>query len=193
MERIAEAEDAGGIASPPYRVPSVAAIRALPTHGRTVISTFAGCGGSSTGYRLAGFRVLAANEFIGLAADSYAANYPTTPVDRRDVRLVRGAELLEVAAVKRGDLDILERSPPCASCSTAGKRARYWGRTVKYSSTRQRVDDLFGEYLRLVDEIRPRVVVAENVAGLVKGTGKGVFKRILAALAALDYVVEARL
>src|SRR5688572_2509413 len=48
---------------PPYRVPSMSEVRAVPPNGFRVVSTFAGCGGSSLGYRMAGFRVVWANEF----------------------------------------------------------------------------------------------------------------------------------
>lgn len=68
-----------------------------------------------------------------------------------------------------------------------------WGQVKKYSDAEQRVDDLFFEFARLVDGIRPKVFVAENVSGLVKGTAKGYFLEILAALKACGYRVSARL
>ena len=43
-----------------------------------VISTFAGGGGSSTGYRLAGGEVLCMNEFVEEAQKSFEENYPVT-------------------------------------------------------------------------------------------------------------------
>ena len=178
---------------PPYRVPLMAEIGAVEPNGFTVVSTFSGAGGSCYGFRLAGYRVLWASEFVDAAAETYAANYPATPLDRRDIRDVRGAEILDAIGSSRGDVDVLEGSPPCASFSTAGKRAAGWGAVKPYSDTKQRVDDLFFEYARLVDEIRPRVFVAENVSGLVKGVAKGYFKRILTALEAPGYVVGARL
>src|SRR5688500_2528948 len=51
-------------AKPPYRVPSMDEIRAVPWNGLTVVSTFSGCGGSCLGYRMAGYRVVWANEFV---------------------------------------------------------------------------------------------------------------------------------
>jgi DNA (cytosine-5)-methyltransferase 1 len=57
----------------------------------------------------------------------------------------------------------------CASFSTAGKRDKAWGQVKKYSDVEQRTDDLFDEYIRLVDQIRPKVFVAENVEGLMMG------------------------
>ena len=93
---------------------------------------------------------------------------------------------------KPGELDLLDGSPPCASFSTAGKREAGWGKVKAYSDTKQRTDDLFFEYARLLAGIRPRVFVAENVSGLVKGTAKGYFKLVLSALRDCGYRVEAK-
>jgi DNA (cytosine-5)-methyltransferase 1 len=183
-----------GAAAPAYHVPSMVEIAALPWNGLTAASTFSGCGGSSLGYRMAGFRVLWANEFVPAARDSYRANAaPYTVLDGRDIREVTGADVLRAAGVRLGDLDLFDGSPPCASFSTSGKREAGWGKVKKYSDTTQRTDDLFYEYARLVREIQPRTFVAENVSGLVKGTAKGYFIRILTVLRDCGYRVEARL
>lgn len=179
---------------PPYRVPSMAEIRALPWNGLTVASTFAGGGGSSTGYRMAGLRVLWANEFCGAAQDTYAANMaPHTVLDRRDIREVKAADILAATGLEPGELSVLDGSPPCNSFSMAGNREKDWGKPKEHMGRVQVCDDLFFEFARLVDGVRPKVFVAENVSGLVKGTAKGYFKRILASLKALGYRVEARL
>jgi DNA (cytosine-5)-methyltransferase 1 len=180
-------------AKPPYRVPGMAEIRALPWNGFTAASTFSGCGGSSLGYRLAGFRLAWASEFIPAAANTYQANAsPGTILDTRDIREVTAAEVLAALKMEPGELDLLDGSPPCASFSTAGKREAGWGKVKAYSDTKQRTDDLFFEYARLVDGIKPRVFVAENVSGLVKGTAKGYFKLVLGALRDCGYRVEAK-
>jgi DNA (cytosine-5)-methyltransferase 1 len=178
---------------PPYRVPSMDEIRALPWNGFTAASTFSGCGGSSLGYRMAGFRVAWASEFIPAAAETYRANAgPSTILDMRDIREVTASDVLSALGMEAGQLDLLDGSPPCASFSTAGKREAGWGKVKAYSDTKQRTDDLFFEYARLLDGIRPRVFVAENVSGLVKGTAKGYFKLVLARLREYGYKVEAR-
>src|SRR4051812_19979372 len=178
---------------PPYRVPSMAEVRAVPGNGLTAASTFSGCGGSSLGYRMAGFRVAWASEFVEAARDTYRANSDTV-VDGRDIRDLTAGDVLAGAGVGYGELDLLDGSPPCASFSTAGSRHKAWGQTKKYSDTSQRTDDLFFEYARLIDGVAPRVFVAENVSGLVKGSAKGYFKDILAALQACGdgYRVSAR-
>ncbi len=167
----------------------MAEIAAVPDNGLRVVSTFSGCGGSCLGYRMAGYRVVWANEFIPAAAETYRVNHPTTPLDTRDIRKVQPAEILEATGLKAGEIDAVEGSPPCASFSTAGKREKHWGKAKPYSDTVQRVDDLFFEYIRLVNGLRPRVFVAENVSGLVKGVAKGYFLEILAKLKACGYRV----
>lgn len=178
---------------PEYRIPSMAEVIALPPNGYKVISTFAGCGGSSLGYRMAGFEILWANEFVDAAREVYAANSPDAIVDGRDIREVDPLAVLKLLKMKPGDLDVLDGSPPCASFSSAGKRAADWGKTKKYSDRSQRTDDLFFEFIRFVKVMQPKVFVAENVSGLVKGVAKGYFLQILAAMKACGYRVEAKL
>jgi DNA (cytosine-5)-methyltransferase 1 len=180
------------MSKPAYRVPSMREIEAIPWNGYRVASTFSGCGGSCLGYRMAGYRVVYANEFIEEAQRTYKANHPNSYLDTRDIRQVRPEDVMEKADVNRGELDLLDGSPPCSAFSTAGKREAGWGKVKAYSDKAQRVDDLFFEYVRLIDGIRPKVFVAENVSGLVKGTAKGYFKRILAALREPGYRVSCR-
>jgi DNA (cytosine-5)-methyltransferase 1 len=178
---------------PPYRVPSMAEIAAVPWNGFLVASTFAGAGGSSLGYRMAGFRVAWASEFVPAAREVYALNAaPGTVIDDRDVRVVQPAEILAATGLAVGELDVLDGSPPCASFSTAGKRQAHWGQVRKYSDVEQRTDDLFFEFARVRDGLMPKAFVAENVSGLVKGAAKGYFLEILAKLKK-GYRVEARM
>lgn len=182
------------VVKPPYRVPTMAEIAALPWNGFNAASTFSGCGGSSLGYRMAGFRMRWASEFIPAAQDTYRANAaPHTVLDTRDIREVTAADILAATGLAVGELDLYDGSPPCAAFSTMGKREAGWGKPKRYSDTVQRVDDLFFEYARILRELQPRTFVAENVSGLVKGTAKGYFLEILAALKACGYRVEARL
>lgn len=182
--------------NPPYAVPSMTEIAALEPNGFDAVSTFSGCGGSSLGYRMAGFRMLWASEFIEAARESYQANAaPHTILDGRDIREVQPADILKATGKAEGEIDLFDGSPPCASFSTAGKRHAGWGEVKKYSDTEQRADDLFFEYARLIEGTAPRTFVAENVSGLVKGSAKGYFLEILAALKAAGpgYNVKAKL
>ena len=87
------------------------------------VSAFAGGGGSSIGYRLAGGKVLGAIEFVPEAERTYRRNFPDTFVDRRDIREVLEDDakgLLDRLGIWVGDLDILDGSPPCSEFSSAG-------------------------------------------------------------------------
>jgi DNA (cytosine-5)-methyltransferase 1 len=160
---------------------------------RRVVSTFSGAGGSCLGLSWAGFETVWASEFVDMARVVYELNHPRVPVDPRDIREVEPEEILDVIGLDAGELDLLEGSPPCASFSTAGDRERGWGEERRYSERRQRTDDLFSEFARLLRGLRPRLFVAENVRGLVQGVSRGHFKEIIRELRAAGYVVETRL
>lgn len=179
---------------PPYEVPSMAEIVAIPWNGFKVVSTFSGCGGSCLGYRMAGFRVVWANEFVPAAQDSYRANMSEhCYLDTRDIRRVKAKEILEQIGIVSGELDLLDGSPPCQAFSTAGKREKGWGKAKSYEhGAKQCNEQLFDEYIRLVRGLMPKVFVAENVSGLVKGVAKGMFLEILAGLKACGYRVKCK-
>lgn len=148
----------------------------------TAISTFAGCGGSSLGYKWAGGKVLAAVEWDQNAVDTYRLNHEGTPVLHRDIATVAVDELLALTGLAPGELDILDGSPPCQGFSTAGKRDMDDSR-----------NQLFHEYARLLRGLRPKVFVMENVSGMVKGKMKLIFAEVLRTLKGCGYHVSARL
>ena len=148
----------------------------------TVISTFAGGGGSSLGYSMAGFRELLAVEWNNNAVETFRLNFPDVPVWHGDIAKLSIDKCLQLAEIEPEELDILDGSPPCQGFSTAGKRV---------------LDDprnqLFREYVRLLRGLRPKVFVMENVSGMVKGKMKLVFAKILRELKASGYKVSVRL
>ena len=179
---------------PFYCVPSMAEIAALPWNGFKVASTFSGAGGSCLGYRMAGFKVVWANEFVPMAQESYKANAtPDCVLDGRDIKHIQPHDILAATGLKVGELDLFDGSPPCQAFSTAGKREKGWGKEKTYEhGATQKNETLFDEYIRLLRGLQPKVFVAENVSGLVKGTAKGMFLQILAAMKASGYRVTCR-
>ena len=178
---------------PPYVVMPLSKINKIKKRF-TVASTFSGAGGSCTGYKMAGFNVLWANEFVKEARQSYELNHPSTFLNAKDIRGIDVNKALVEMGLKKGELDLFDGSPPCQSFSTAGSREKKWGKHAKHGDGSAQVsDDLFFEYARLLKGFQPKVFVAENVSGLVKGTAKGYFKIILQKLEDCGYRVEARL
>lgn len=169
-------------------------INQIPSNGYKVISLFAGAGGSSLGYRMAGFKVLLANEFIPAAQQVYRENHPNTLVNTKDIRDLTGEEILQLTGLKVGELDILDGSPPCAQFSTINNvNKTKFGSKIKYSGTEQRVDDLFFEYVRILRELKPKMFIAENVRGLRIGKAKPIYEQVLKELAESGYNVDCQL
>ena len=165
-------------------------IAKLPKNGLRCVSTFSGAGGSCLGFEMAGWHVPWASEFVPAAAETHRANFDGI-VDTRDIREVHGSEILSAIGARQGEVDCLNGSPPCASFSVAGTGKDGWGKVRKYSDTKQRVDDLFYEFIRLIDELRPKSFIAENVPALAMGAAKGFFKEVLTKMRALGYDVKA--
>lgn len=148
----------------------------------SVISTFAGCGGSSLGYTLAGGKVRLAVEWDDNAVATYRLNFPETPIFHGDIARLSIEECWRLSGLAPGELDIFDGSPPCQGFSTAGKR--------DFGDDR---NQLFREYVRLLRGLRPRAFVMENVSGMVKGKMKLIFAECLHELKASGYRVKARL
>ena len=166
-----------------------------------VISTFAGGGGSSTGYRLAGGKILAVNEFVEEAQNTYRENYPDTIIVPGDIKKLTGTYLMEQAGVKVSELDILDGSPPCSAFSMAGSvshgegrtHADAFGKTKQYSDIKgvSNVEDLFFEFLRVAKDIKPKVIIGENVEGLTMGEAKEYFHKIQNTFEEIGYLIVA--
>ena len=201
----------------PYKMQDVYAAAAQEQF--KVISTFAGGGGSSTGYRLAGGKVLVINEFVEEAARTYAENYPDTVILPDDIKELSGKDFLDAADVGVGEIDILDGSPPCSAFSVSGslshniheeehidlwgnvtiekvpgKHSDGWSKTKNYSDGKkvENIEDLFFEFLRVAEEIKPKVIVAENVKGLTVGEAKSYFNKILNKFEEIGYDVCAQ-
>ena len=166
-----------------------------------VLSTFAGGGGSSTGYRLAGGKILAVNEFVPEAQNTYKENYPDTLIIPGDIKKLTGKDFLEKINLKPGELDLLDGSPPCSAFSMAGSvshgggntHADAFGKTKKYSDIEgvSNVEDLFFEFLRIAKEIKPKVIIGENVEGLTMGEAKEYFHKIQNTFEDIGYLIVA--
>jgi DNA (cytosine-5)-methyltransferase 1 len=142
----------------------------------TVISTFAGCGGSSLGYQLAGFRELLAVEWDDNAVETFKLNFPDVPVYHGDIGTLTSEKCMELAGIKPFELDVLDGSPPCQGFSMAGKR--------KFDDPR---NSLFKEYARLLKDLQPKAFVMENVTGMIKGYMKQAYLQIIKTLRECGY------
>lgn len=145
----------------------------------TVISLFAGCGGSSLGYSMAGYREVLAVERDPMACATFRLNFPDVPLYAGNIEDLTAEACLAQSGMEPGQLDVLDGSPPCQGFSTAGKRRMADAR-----------NQLFHEYVRLLEVLQPKALIMENVSGMVKGKMKLVFAEIMHALKHAGYHVR---
>jgi DNA (cytosine-5)-methyltransferase 1 len=159
------------------------------SHGLKVFGTFICGGGSTMGYKLAGFEHLGGVEIDPEVADVYKTNHNPKYLFVEDIR---GFADRKEFPEDLYNLDILDGSPPCSSFSMAGNREKDWGKTKVFreGQAEQRLDDLFFDYIRLAKKLQPKVVIAENVKGLIQGNAKAYVHRIKKEFEAAGYKVQ---
>ena len=153
------------------------------------ISFFAGGGGSSAGYKLAGGDCKFVNEFQQVAVDTYLENWPETPAHIcGDIKEVTGAKIMEMTGIKKYELDILDGSPPCPPFSMSGTKQKGWGKEkTAYGMKQKNIEDLTWEQIRIAGEMMPKVIVCENVKGLTMEYASEHLARMVNDFEALGY------
>lgn len=142
-------------------------------------SLFCGCGGSSLGYTIAGFKSIFAIDVNDIASKTYSTNFPETLVINKDITLLNPLDLIKSNNIEVGELDLLDSSPPCQGFSVAGKRILGDQR-----------NNLFFQVKRFILELQPKSFIIENVDGLLKGQMKGIFNNIIEDLSSLNYRIK---
>lgn len=157
-----------------------------------VFSCFACGGGSTMGYKLAGFDVIGFNEIDPKMAECYITNHNPKysyiePIQEFKNRSDLPEELY--------NLDILDGSPPCSSFSMAGNREKDWGKEKKFREGQQNqvLDTLFFDFIDLAKKLQPKVVVAENVKGMLQGSAKDYVSKVLIDFDKAGYYVDYKL
>jgi DNA (cytosine-5)-methyltransferase 1 len=154
-------------------------IDSVPNNSLKVFSCFHCGGGSTMGYKLAGFDVLGGVEIDKEMMKIYRENHHPKHsflMGVEDFNKIPNEKLPQ----ELFDLDILDGSPPCSSFSMAGSREKKWGKNTHFreGQTAQILDDLFFHYIDIAKKLQPKVVVAENVKGLIQGNARGYVKEI---------------
>lgn len=162
-----------------------------PKHGLKVFSAFHCGGGSTMGYKLAGYDVMGGVEIDPEMMAVYRKNHSPRHSFLEGVQDFVKHERYSLP-LELFELDILDGSPPCSSFSMAGARDRDWGKEKKFREGQadQVLDDLFFHFIAMADMLRPRMVVAENVKGLVMGKARGYVAEIFAAFDRAGYEAQ---
>lgn len=142
-----------------------------------VISLFSGCGGLDLGFEQAGFEVPVANEFDSTIYETFKVNHPNTHLVEGDIRKVTRED---IAPYISGDVDGIIGGPPCQSWSEAG-------------ALRGIEDDrgqLFFDYIRILNEFKPKFFLAENVSGMLANRHNKAVKNIFKLFEDAGYQVS---
>ena len=160
--------------------------KGIQYHGCKVFGTFICGGGSSMGYKLAGYNHLGGVEIDPNIAEIYRRNHHPQYLYVEDLRQFNERTDLPDELYQ---LDLLDGSPPCSTFSMAGSREKAWGKEKKFAEGQkmQRLDDLFFWFIDIAKKLQPKVVIAENVKGLTAGNAKGYVNEIFKAFRADGY------
>lgn len=163
-------------------------LKDVPKNGYKVFSCFHCGGGSTMGYKLAGYEVLGGVEIDPEMMEIYRANHNPKHSYLMGVQKFRDVPDAELPS-ELFNLDILDGSPPCSSFSMSGSREKAWGEKKKFreGQAEQVLDDLFFDFIAIAKKLQPKVVVAENVKGLIQGNARGYVKEIFAAFRDAGY------
>lgn len=163
--------------------------KGIKHHGCKVFGTFICGGGSTMGYKLAGYDHLGGVELDPKVAATYKANHHPQFLYVEDIRDFNKREDLPAELYQ---LDLLDGSPPCSTFSMAGSREKAWGKEKHFAEGQklQRLDDLVFVYCDTIAKLKPKVCLLENVSGLVKGNGKVYAKEIFRRITEIGYRVQ---
>lgn len=154
-----------------------------------VFGTFVCGGGSTMGYKLAGFNHLGGVEIDPKMGEIYKLNHNPKHFYLEDIRAFNQRTDLPKELY---NLDILDGSPPCTTFSMCGKREETWGKVKKFKEgqAKQRLDDLVFVFCDTIEKLQPKVAILENVPGIVAGKAKGYTIEIFERLERAGYDVQ---
>lgn len=154
-----------------------------------VFSCFACGGGSTMGYKLAGCEVLGDLEIDPKINKIYVKNHKPKYNYVMDIREFNE---LENIPEELYDLDILDGSPPCTTFSMIGGRESTWGVKKKFAEgqAEQTLDDLCFHFIDTVNRLRPKMVIMENVEGLILGNAWGYVQQIYSKFKEAGYTLR---
>ncbi|WP_231887946.1 DNA cytosine methyltransferase [Paenibacillus glucanolyticus] len=140
------------------------------------------------GYKRAGYRMLGNVEIDAQMMRIYRRNHNPPHPFLIPIQEFKGMPNSELPA-ELFDLDILDGSPPCSVFSTAGAREDKWGGEYAFREGQavQQLDDLFFDFLDVADKLRPRVIMAENVKGMLIGKARGFVSLVLSRMRRMGY------
>jgi DNA (cytosine-5)-methyltransferase 1 len=150
--------------------------------GPKVLDLFSGCGGMSWGLHKAGFQIIGGIDVWHQALQTFALNHPGAEIFKGDISEYSTKAIMKKLGIKKGELDVLIGGPPCQ------------GFSKNQTASNRFIDDprnqLYKEYMRFVTDLKPKVVIMENVAEIYNAFEGHVRNEIIETFEALGYKVS---
>ena len=158
----------------------------ITKNGLKVFGTFICGGGSTMGYKLAGYEHLGGVEIDERVSAIYERNHHPKYLYTEDLRVFNKRQDLPDELYQ---LDILDGSPPCSTFSMAGSREKAWGKEKIFAEGQalQTLDDLVFVYCDTIKKLHPKTFILENVKGLALGNARSYLRRIFDTLTRAGY------
>lgn len=154
----------------------------MKTEQKTCLDLFAGAGGLTEGLRQAGFRSVFANEISPAYSETLKKNHTNSEIETGDIRSLNAEKIRKRLGLAKGELDLLAGGPPCQGFSV----------NAPVRSTEDERNHLFLDYLKFVEAFNPKVVLIENVPGMISFEKGQTVSDILSCLRQLGYDAAVR-
>lgn len=166
-------------------------LKKIKKNKKTVFSCFHCGGGSTMGYKLAGYDVLGGVEIDKKMMAIYKINHNpkySYLMGIKEFNKIPNRELPKELFC----LDILDGSPPCSSFSSCGRRDKDWSKEKKFreGQEKQILDTLFFDFIKTAKKLKPKIIVVENVKGIIQGKARGYVKEIIKRFEKIGYTVQ---
>ncbi len=143
------------------------------------IDLFSGCGGFSHGLEQVGHRCLLGVDFNRDAVETFKLNHPHAEAFCGDIQELTATQLKKLVTFK--DVDMVIGGPPCQGFSTVGK-----------GQAKDKRNTLFYEFVRIVKLTKPKIIILENVTGMLAKKNEFILRRIFKLFEELGFTMDAR-
>ena len=150
----------------------------------TLVSLFSGAGGLDYGLEKAGFSPRLFLEVCGKCCQTLARNFRGVPIINNDIREVSSDDVLRTSGLRRGEVTLVSGGPPCQPFSTLA------GAETRAKALSDPRGNLFYQFARIVEDVRPRAFLLENVPGLLSAENGKVHETIVKVFSGIGYTLN---
>ncbi len=167
----------------------------------TFIDFFGAPGGLSLGFEMVGFKGIGALDIFKAGMETYTFNFPESKVIVEDIKKISVNDFKKELGITSYEIDVVIGGPPCQGFSTIGRvkiASLARNGTWKLNNHHPRfIDDprneLYKEFIRMVNGLKPQIIVMENVPGMMSYRNGEIVSEIIEDFDSIGYTAQARI